>query len=420
MFRNVVALYRAFGCPAIEAGVIRYEGATTPEIIAAVDACRALEPAYGKVEHSSIEAGHIEFDFRLPSNEAGRFFDSVEELIRLNSSINRGVFPNNIFIVNENWSDVDGTDLEKIKEIKRVCRLVKLLADLAVGVDKESNPDCYNLFFALPPDGARLPRTFLLSTLIEPDVLQYEIHHLNLLEEILNKKNENKAHLTERKLMFRLAVADIVERFEHEANVFTAIVREWKSVLSLYRTNLQTYVYGFSFEKVRREVAQAEIDYGSKLSSVLGDIAGKLLALPLSLAALIALDKAESGLEQFIIFLGMVLVSSVLLAILHNQQLQVDRLLHSFNVVFDEFKSKIATYPQKLQKLLNITINQVDRQGLALTRTFRFLQFLSFIPALGASTILLTKHWGEVSLFLICVLRVIFSDSGVDPIFLSP
>jgi hypothetical protein len=266
---------------------------------------------------------------------------------------------------------------------------------LAIGVDKDSNPDGYNLFFALPPDGTKPPRTFLLHTQVDVKVLDYELNHLSLLEEILNRKNENKAHLSERKLMFRMAVASVIEKFENEPSLLLVIVREWREVLSTYRANLQTYVYNFSFERVRREVAQAEIDYGTKLSGVLGDIAGKMLALPISLAGLVALEKTTSRFEGFIIVIGLAVVSVVLLAVLQNQMLQVERLLHSFNVIFDDFKEKIKTYPPKLQALLRITIDQIERQGKTLISTFRLLKVLSLLPVVGALILALIKYWDD-------------------------
>lgn len=50
---------------------------------------------------------------------------------------------------------------------------------------------------------------------------------------------ENKAHLSERKLMIRMAVASVIEKFESEPNLFLVIVREWHEVLATYRANLQ-------------------------------------------------------------------------------------------------------------------------------------------------------------------------------------
>jgi hypothetical protein len=403
MFSHVVALYRALGAPTIDDGVVSYEGAPTAEIISALRMCDELPAAYGKFEHLSDEADSLEIEFRLPSNESGHFYSSLAEFVARNGSLGKGQFPSNVYITELRWADSDDIEPTEIKSLRRVCRLIELLALLAIGVDKDSSPDGYNLFFALPPDGAKPPRTFLLPTQVDVKVLDYELNHLSLLEEILNRKNENKAHLSERKLMIRMAVASVIEKFESEANLLLVIVREWREVLATYRANLQTYVYSFSFERVRREVAQAEIDYGTKLSGVLGDIAGKMLALPISLAGLVALEKTTSKFEGFILVLGLAVVSVVLLAILHNQMLQTERLLHSFNVIFDDFKDKIKTYPPKLQRLLRITIDQVDKQGLTLTRTFRLLKGLSLIPILGALVLATIKYWDGIVWLLMTI-----------------
>lgn len=419
MFSHVVTLYRAIGTPPIEGGVISYEGVSTPEIVAALRLCDDLPAAFGRFQHLSEDDDAVDIDFRLPSNESGRFYSSVSELARA-GSLGKGQFPKNIYVVDLGWADFDDNDPDAIKALKQVCRLIELLALLAIGVDKDTSADSYNLFFALPPDGAKPPRTFLLPTQVDDKVLGHELRHLSLLEEILNSKNENKAHLSERKLMIRMAVASVIEKFENEPNLLLVVVREWREVLANYRANLQTYVYSFSFEKVRRELAQAEIDYGTKLSGVLGDIAGKMLALPISLAGLVVLNNTSSPFEGFILVLGLAVVSMVLFAILHNQTLQTDRLLHSFNVVFDDFKDKIKTYPPKLQGLLRITIGQVERQGRTLNNTFRLLKVLSLLPITGAMLLALVKYWDGVLWLLMTALSVIFTGANVDPTFLAP
>lgn len=419
MFSNVVALYRAMGAPPIDGGVICYEGESTADITAALQLCRDLPAEFGRFQLQLDSDGATEIEFRLPTNEFGRFYNSVSELACM-GSLGKGKFPKNVYVVDLNWADFDEVEPAQIKELKRVCRLIELLALLAIGVDKDSSPDTYNLFFALPPDGAKPPRTFLLPTQVDDQLLGYELRHMSLLEEILNRRNENKAHLSERKLMIRMAIASVIEKFENEPNLFFVVVREWNDVLATYRANLQTYVYSFSFEKVRRELAQAEIDYGTKLSGVLGDIAGKMLALPVSLAGWVVLNNSTSAFEGFVLVLGLVVVSLILLAILHNQILQTNRLLHSFNVVFDEFKDKIRTYPPKLQRLLRITIEQVEKQGRTLRRTFVLLQTLALLPATGALLVALVKYWDSFLWIVMIITSAIIAASNIDPIFLGP
>lgn len=107
MFANVVALYRALGAPTIEEGIISYEGAPTADIISALRKCDELPAAYGKFEHLSEETNSLEIEFRLPSNESGRFYTSLGEFVARNSSLGKGQFPSNVYIIELLWADSD-------------------------------------------------------------------------------------------------------------------------------------------------------------------------------------------------------------------------------------------------------------------------------------------------------------------------
>ena len=72
-----------------------------------------------------------------------------------------------------------------------------------------------------------------------------------------------------------------------------------------------------------------------------------MLALPISSAGLVVLEKTTSRFEGLIGILGQAVVCAVLLEILHDQMLQTEHLLHSFNVIFDDVKDKIKTYPPR-------------------------------------------------------------------------
>ncbi|OWJ97788.1 hypothetical protein B6S59_02205 [Pseudomonas sp. A46] len=224
-----------------------------------------------------------------------------------------------------------------------------------------------------------------------------KLNHLDLLEQILHHKNANKAHLVERMMMFRLSIADILDSAGSSGEPLSIIVKKWGAILSQYRINLQSYVYGFSFEKVRQEVARAELEYAKSLSAILGDVAGKLLALPVSLAGLILLNKSGDLLETWVLSIGLLVVSYILLSTINNQKLQVKRLKHSFEMVFEGFESRKHTYPKKIQTLLAETVTQLDGQVQSLRDTFYLLSQISWIPVWGVVIICTSK----LMLFLI-------------------
>ncbi|HGM6869310.1 TPA: hypothetical protein ACKQD4_006070 [Pseudomonas aeruginosa] len=392
MFSQVVCLYRCAGRPEILGGSFSYKGRYDEVLARVVEDCKELPPHYGRfLDVNCSEQDGCSFTFKLPSSEHGKFFADVPALVNGGTSMNKGVFPSNVYVVDIDWADSDTDERDCIASLRKICRLVHLLTELAIGVDRETNRGFFNLFFALPQDGVKPPRSFLISTKITSDMIGVKLNHLELLEQILHPKTANKAHLLERMMMFRLSIADTLDSAASLGEPLSIVVKEWGAILSQYRINLQSYVHGFSFEKVRQEVARAELKYAKSLSAILGDIAGKLLALPVSLAGLILLNKSDDLLEAWVLSLGLLIVSYILLSTINNQKLQVVRLKHSFDMVFEGFESRKHTYPKKIQALLAETITQLNGQVQSLRDTFYLLSQISWVPVWGVVIICTSK-----------------------------
>lgn len=392
MFSQIVCLYRNAGRPELIDGSFSYEGGYDKVLARIIETCKGLPQHYGRfLDVKCSEQDGCSFTFKLPSSEHGKFFADVPALVNGSTSMNKGVFPSNVYVVDIDWSDSDTEERDCIVSLRRVCRLVHLLAELAIGVDRETNRGFFNLFFALPQDGVKPPRSFLISTKITSDMIGVKLNHLELLEQILHPKNANKSHLLERMMMFRLSIADVLDSVGAPGEPLLIIVKEWGAILSQYRINLQSYVHGFSFEKVRQEVARAELEYAKSLSAILGDIAGKLLALPVSLAGLVFLNKSDDLLETWVLSLGLLVASYILLSTINNQKLQVKRLKHSFDMVFEGFESRKHTYPKKIQTLLVETVTQLNGQVQSLRNTFHLLRQISWIPVWGVAIICASK-----------------------------
>ncbi|MFU4849145.1 hypothetical protein ACM7Z2_16885 [Pseudomonas aeruginosa] len=392
MFAKVVDLYRSTGRKPVVDGAFSYEGGYDKCLADKLEALKELPQHFGRFleVETSPEKG-CSFTFKLPSNEYGKFFPDIKTLLAGSTSINKGVFPENIYIVDLNWMFSEKNAPEPIANLKKVCRLVHLLSELAIGVDRETNRAFFNLFFALPQDGVKPPRTFLIATKVTPEMAEVRLNHLDLLEQILHPKNSSKPNLLERVMMFRLSIADVLDAAGDCGNPFMVVVQEWSKILSQYRINLQSYVHGFSFEKVRQEVARAELEYAKSLSEILGDIAGKLLALPVSVAGILLVYKSNDPLEVWVLSVGLVVVSFILLSTIKNQKLQVKRLQHSFTMAFEGFESRMNTYPKRIQELLAETATQLDVQVKSLNNTFEILGKVSWLPVLGVAVILASK-----------------------------
>jgi len=198
----------------------------------------------------------------------------------------------------------------------------------------------------------------------------------------------------------RLAIADILNSVVGEVERFQYLVKNWGDVLSKYHHNFLAFIHQYSFEKVRKEIATTEIEHATKLSAVLGDISGKLLALPVSLAAIILLRKANSNEEFAIGFIGLACVSLIFIGILINQWLQVRRLRGSFEVIFSQYD--VSKFPLKLSKPISNARRNADIQYFTLVVTFIIFGVLALLPLGGAIYVLNDRS--QLRLSEICLL----------------
>src|SRR3546814_16223603 len=99
-----------------------------------------------------------------------------------------------------------------------------------------------------------------------------------------------------------------------------------------YGFDVDCYISNFSFEKIRLEIAQMELDFSSRLSSVMGDSAGKFLALPLPIAVLAAIYKIHGIVEAYLLFIGSLVIVMLFSGMFPNQLLTLARINHGFGV----------------------------------------------------------------------------------------
>lgn len=380
MFETVVELYRLLGRPELDDDRIVFDGICSPDVKQCVERCRQLHVRYGELIDADEHEGKISIEFNLPTSDAGRFHESFTDFIRSTPTLGKGKLPENFYIVDENWSTTDQAANINYLAIKTCCELINGLCGLVAVADRVSCSTHENIFFALPADERRKPKTFVLETRVDESVLSVELRHVKIVALLAASYHEHKLHVEERKLIFSAAIADVIDSAPDGVLVFPFILKHWDDVLQKYWQNLQAYVHGFSFDKVRSELAKAELEYGSKLSSVLSDMAGKFLALPVTFGALVLLNKAVDPIEIFAIAIGIFVVTIIFCGVLWNQHLNIRRLDSSLDITFELFDKRLDTYPQSLQRLLNSAKKEILSQRSFLRWTLWFFFVVAIIP----------------------------------------
>ncbi|OWW18359.1 hypothetical protein AYR66_01185 [Noviherbaspirillum denitrificans] len=356
-----------------------------------------MSAVFGEIDVQKIAAGKVRLEVSLPNGDVGRFYSSSEAFLLNTPSIVHGVLPENFYVADIDYFSGDANKPEKIKSIELLSTFIKLLSEFAEDSSELQGGGINRLLFVLPPDGRKPQKTVVVPIILEATALDNTLIHLRILEELVDPSNEKKLHIEERRLVMRTAIGDVLSNAENGANLLTYLAKNWREVLHKYRHNFQAYINNFAFDEVRKKIADAEIEYASKLSGVLGDIAGKLLALPVSLVALIALEEAKQGTAFWIGCIGLIIVTIIYVLVLHNQALQVKRLKDSFDLAFSPFFGKMATYPAALKSVLEERKTGINKQIRTLRITFCIFYVLAFVPTLGVFYQVSVRYHGQVT-----------------------
>lgn len=408
VFEKVVALYREAGRPPIHGGQFAYKGRSTPLLLELINDCRDLDEQYGRITYERINDvnGTIEIEFMLPASDFAGFYESFDEFIKATPSLGHGRTPESIYIINEDWSSTDAINNESFEKIQKICKLIRNLTKIVTAADEKSSSSHINLIVAVPADNGKPPKTLTIATKFEPKSLEAQLKHLSLIDQLANPKNESKLHLEERKSILILAISEIINGATEteKAYSFTYIISHWNELLDTYWKNFQTYIHGFSFDKVKKDLAQAELDYGTKLSAAFSDIGGKLLALPVSLGALVILSKATSPVEVASTAFGIVMVSIIFTGILINQWLNISRLNSSLSIVLSQIDKRLGTYPKNLQTLLENAKAEIRKQQAFIKVTLILFIALSWTPTAG----MIIMKWEQWSRIIFDYAKLIF------------
>lgn len=405
MLNYLVELYRLAGRPDVSAGTLTYSGVCDSDFSAVVKACDGLEDKYGRFSYLiTPDSGCVEFEYILPSGDC-RFFSNFSDFVKNTPSLSRGEIPVEFYIVEDDWVSTSGDFNQGFEKINNCCRLINALSKVVLVSDALSSPDYVNLIITVVPHDSKVPKAISLPTVVDERVLECDLSRLRLIEYFAQEENKGKIHFDEKKAILNSALSDVIgDSLGRGESSFMYLLCNWGRFLDFYWKNLQVYMHGFSFNALRQDIAKAELEYGSKISGIFSDVAGKLLALPVSLGALVILYKADQLVEVWAGSIGIFLVTLIFWGVLYNQWLCLRRLYSSFLQVFSQFSGQVESYPNNLRKLIVSSREQVvDQFGFVKNLLLSFA-VLALIPSLGVFVVLWLKWWGSITFFWHCVI----------------
>ncbi|KNC10011.1 hypothetical protein AC791_15495 [Klebsiella sp. RIT-PI-d] len=398
--KTLVKLYRIAGRPPIsglyltlQIGFTNDSAQLINEIITSSTLKKYIEKDEVKFDNKLLQESpppaiwnEASVTIKLPRDSINRFHSSISDLINF-PSVRNGEKPKDYYLVDLDYYSDDQIKPINIIQLESLCRLIKALSKLAHYHDRKASDGEPRLVFIQGTEGRTT--SAILQPVITTEMLRYSDVEYTLVEQLQHDFSvEDVNHHVEKRGIFRNTLVEFTNDNGYD---FKMLIEHWTDFRLAYDNNLSVYLSGFNFHKARKEVAAAELEFAEKTSKTISELTTKLLTTPLSLLAAIGIWKVDGLLEQSLILCSVIFTSLVVHLIISSQHKQLNRIIHSKEVIFTPFTKKLKKYPSELQEEINEAIKNLKRNEEFSIRTLRTFCFLCWMPTIIGILIMLYK-----------------------------
>lgn len=417
-FSDIVKLYRISGKPSVSGETF---SATLPFTVEVVELLEAIGPSdidelfiddnlYVLNASLPQEGTEIKFECLLPKRSSAQFYKSFEQLLDQAHDISQGKVPAEFYIIDDDfYTQDDSPQPAKFQTLKSISDLINGLSHLALYHDQKAFAKSLRLVFIHPDQNQSIPPT-VLETRIEIEMLLLGKISTQLVESLVADSATENPHYNAEVGVFGTTIADFVSKYTDPQLAFSYLINNWDEFTKIYQKNLSTYLSGFAFHKAKKEVAETEFSIAEQFSKVISEITGKLLSIPLSLAAVLAIVKSTSAGESLLIICGLSLASFIISKAVDNQKRQLERIGHAKEVAFSAIEGKQQNYPAELSGEIEKMKTSLNKNEVNLKETLRWYGRLSWTPTIIAMFVFYFHHnnallnfWQKIVKWLLCI-----------------
>lgn len=407
-FKQLITLYRLLDRPALEGNIFQTEATCSPELSNLLRALwlskkytieltvdeKNISTEMGDNFPELEENQSLSIKLTVPRNDKGFFYKNISEWITLARSLKKGQITPNTYLIDEDLIVNDEQGNTEIAKVKQICQLIEQLSDLAhYHDDKQGTNTAYRLVFVVPDKDDKVYRPVILETQLTTDILQAEQPDISLLCNILQEHHTggNNIHAIERLSVYRIALAEIIEKIPKDTKAFPYLVKHWSDVTESFNKSWERYLSGFSFNKLKTEMAKQQMEFSQKLSDIVASLSGRLFSLPISIAGIVLLERANSSLANWAYLLGSLLVSYMVFSAIKIQQENLENAEASYKMVFSDFNKEINEKNNSIQGELEEVKDRLSTTFSKLKCKLTFYGFIAWLPLLVAIIYIIVK-----------------------------
>ena len=327
-----------------------------------------------------LEGKPFELIFRLP---IGYFYPNLESFIETSTQLSMGILRDNFYLIDEDYYPGDDKKPDLITQLEKICAWIRFLQIVLHHTETRTNWLTFILFPETIDKNIRSKKSFRSKISISD--LSCDLTKTAEFLEIAKKED---LHASERKSVFRQALAELLEHQIDEAQAFSYILQNIDKLYRTYHDNYERYINGFSIEKLKKEVIDDYNNFSTQINNSLNDIVTKAFAVPASLAAAALLIRLDN-LASHVVMALVVLITTIIYVLTLSWQLnKIESIKNDISDTFSAFSNSGASgssFAREKEDVLKLNADSVKRRVMALL-------ILSLLPILVVVVYLSWKY----------------------------
>ena len=357
-----------------------------------------------EVDELTISESDLTIEITLGSNI--QHFLSLEQLVSNSSGIKKGELPSDFYLFEEDiYYPIESND--DLLKLKQLCFLISSLLKLAHYHNVKDLTEEHQLVFL---SGENTDTPLVIAMTPSANLLTADLTKASILADLIaDESSITDTHHSAKITIFSTTLKEFLPKSLSPADSFEYLILNWGIFADLYLNNLNTYSSGFAFHKAKKEVAAAEITFAEQLSNIMSDINGKILSIPVSLTAIVAMvPVTNSIIVDCLIVLGLLMTSTFIVGSIQNQQGRFHIVKQSQYIVFESIQGTAVSFPDDLQVRID-QMKATTTKNIAVTKNWlKLFRTIAWLPCLlGASFLCLKNNVSVNTVGLIIIISAV-------------
>ncbi|AWB67526.1 hypothetical protein C2869_14230 [Saccharobesus litoralis] len=278
------------------------------------------------------------------ANCNNRIYTNVNEMLDVFKNLPKKNWPEFYYLHEENYcsgKDDFSKKPDKIRKIEELLDFVEKLKKIAFKFD-ERNDTPVVTFYSNDKEDKGDSKLVDIKLTIDAETITLPLNNYAILDAAIGSGESDSAFENEKSMLLKAAICEEFSKKKKSENDLHFLINHWKDIDLTYHVNLELFITGLSFSKLKQEVEESTLKYLDNVNSSLVDISLKLTTVPASFGVWVYIfRKDHSTIQMWGFFAALAMLTLIMHFALDGHSAKLQHVKGSITKQFGLLKEKL-------------------------------------------------------------------------------